>query len=48
MAGLDPIPGRHPRLVVWAKAFRRAGFPLAKVAQLFNAEQSELRDAGVV
>lgn len=47
MGGLDPIPGRHPRLPIWAAGFRRAGWSLAKVAQLFNLDPAELRDAGV-
>ena len=47
MPPLDPIPGRHPRLVAWAAAFRRAGYRLARVGQLFNIDVAELRDAGV-
>lgn len=47
MAGLDPVPGRHPRLTIWAAAFRRAGWPLAKIAALFEIDPAELADAGV-
>lgn len=47
MSVLDPIPDRHPRLVVWAAAFRRAGYSLARVADLFNIDATTLRDAGV-
>lgn len=45
---LDPIPGRHPRLAAWARAFRRAGWPHRQVAALFNLEPSELTEAGVL
>lgn len=44
---LDPIPGRHPRLPAWAAAFRRAGWPLARIAALFDIEPSTLTDAGI-
>ena len=47
MAALDPIPGRHPRLAVWAQAFRDAGWSLRAVAALFSVEPVELLDAGV-
>ncbi len=47
MPPIDPIPGRHPRLVAWARGFRRAGYSLGRVAQLFNIDVAELRDAGV-
>lgn len=43
----DPIPGRHPRLPAWAQAFRRAGWPLRRVATLFEIEAQALVDAGV-
>lgn len=47
MVVLDPIPDRHPRLVVWAAAFRRAGYPLRKIADLFEIYPSTLTDAGI-
>lgn len=47
MSVLDPIPDRHPRLVVWAAAFRRAGYSLRRVAELFDIDQTTLIDAGV-
>ncbi|ADL00670.1 hypothetical protein [Brevundimonas subvibrioides] len=47
MTAFDPIPGRHPRLPVWAAHFRRSGWSLARVAALFNIDTIELTDAGV-
>lgn len=47
MTHLDPIPDRHPRLIVWAVAFRRAGYSLPRIADLFNIDATTLRDAGV-
>lgn len=47
MTAFDPIPGRHPRLPVWAAWFRRHGWPIARVAALFDVEPQELIDAGV-
>lgn len=47
MQTFDPIPGRHPRLAVWAAAFRRAGYPLRAIAALFDCELTELHDAGI-
>lgn len=44
---LDPIPDRHPRLVVWAAAFRRAGYSLRKIAELFEIDPTTLADAGI-
>lgn len=43
----DPIPGRHPRLPVWAAHFRRHGWRLSAIAALFEVEIQELIDAGV-
>lgn len=43
----DIIPDRHPRLIVWAKAFRRAGYPVGRIALLFNVDATTLIDAGV-
>lgn len=47
MAILDPIPDRHPRLVAWAAAFRRAGYSLRRIADLFEIDPTTLIDAGV-
>lgn len=47
MSAFDPIPGRHPRLPVWAQGFRRAGWPLRRIAELFDVEPVQLIDAGV-
>lgn len=47
MKVLDPIPDRHPRLVVWALAFRGAGYSLRRIADLFEIDPSTLVDAGV-
>lgn len=47
MNDLDTIPGRHPRLTVWAAHFRRHGYSLARVAALFNIDAAELLEAGV-
>lgn len=47
MTALDPIPGKHPRLLVWAQAFRSAGWSLRTIAALFNVDVVELTDAGV-
>lgn len=47
MSVLDPIPDRHPRLVVWAAAFRRAGYSLRMIAQLFEIDPTTLIDAGI-
>lgn len=47
MRALDPIPGRNPRLVAWAEAFRRGGWPLRRVADLFDIDPTHLKDAGV-
>lgn len=44
---LDPIPGRHPRLPVWARAFRRAGYTRPAIATLFDLDLAELTDMGV-
>lgn len=44
---LDPIPGRHPRLAAWARAFRRAGYAPRTIAALFNLDLAELADIGV-
>lgn len=47
MSGLDPIPGHHPRLLVWAKWFRNAGYPSVEIARLFEVEQGLLLEAGI-
>lgn len=47
MQTFDPIPGRHPRLAVWAAAFRRAGYSLRAIAALFDCDLVELQDAGI-
>ncbi|WP_374600500.1 hypothetical protein [Brevundimonas sp.] len=47
MRALDPIPERHPRLVIWASAFRRAGWPLRRIAELFEIDPAELAEAGI-
>lgn len=47
MTPFDPIPGRDPRLVAWARAFRRAGWPLHHVAELFDLPTATLIEAGV-
>lgn len=44
---LDPIPDRHPRLLAWARAFRRAGWPLRQIADLFEIDRKVLVEAGV-
>ncbi len=46
-AAFDRIPGRHPRLLVWASAFRRAGYPLRRIADLFEIEPATLVDGGI-
>lgn len=43
----DLIPGRHERLPAWALAFRRAGWSLRAIADLFNIEPAQLVEAGV-
>ena len=47
MSIFAPIPDRHPRLVVWAAAFRRAGYSLHRIAQLFEIDPTTLSDAGI-
>lgn len=47
MPGLDPIPGHHPRLIVWATWFRDAGFKARAIAALFNVELGALIEAGL-
>ena len=47
MSGLDPIPGRHPRLAVWAGWFRDAGFSARAIAGLFHVELGDLIEAGI-
>lgn len=47
MSVFDPIPGRHPRFIAWCRAFRRAGYSLAAIAKLFNADAGDLIEAGV-
>ncbi len=46
-ATFDTIPGRHPRLPVWAAHFRRHGWRLSVIAALFDVEMQELIDAGI-
>lgn len=46
-AAFDPIPDRHPRLIVWVRAYRAAGVPLRTLAELFNITLGELVEAGV-
>lgn len=43
---LDPIPGRHPRLLAWINAYRAAGVPLRRLADLFEITIPELIEAG--
>lgn len=43
----DRIPGRNPRLLSWAAGFRKAGWSLKTVADLFDIEPSVLREAGI-
>ncbi|WP_295205711.1 hypothetical protein [uncultured Brevundimonas sp.] len=47
MDAFDPIPDRHPRLVVWANAMRAADWTLREIAHLFGIERAELIEAGV-
>lgn len=47
LRAFDPIPDRHPRLVAWAAAMRRAGWPLREIAHLFSIDRGELIEAGV-
>lgn len=47
MHGLDPIPGRDARLVGWCQAFRRAGYSIRAIADLFNITVCDLVEAGV-
>lgn len=47
MRTLDAIPDRHPRLIVWDAAFRRAGYSLARIADLFDVDATTLTDAGI-
>ena len=44
---LDPIPDRHPRLIIWCGWFRRAGYSVRDIAKLFNISIGELIEAGV-
>ncbi|WGM45272.1 hypothetical protein KOAAANKH_00133 [Brevundimonas sp. NIBR10] len=41
------IPDRHPRLPAWARAFRRAGWPLRQISALFEIDRGALIEAGV-
>ncbi len=47
MIGLDPIPGAHPRLIVWASWMRLAGYPSREIARLFNVDHGALIEAGI-
>ena len=47
MSVFDPIPSRHPKLVIWARAFRRSGYSLRRVAELFDIDAAQLVEAGV-
>lgn len=47
MLAFDPIPGRHPRLLAWVRAFLAAGYSLGRTAQLFNIDAADLREAGL-
>lgn len=47
MSGLDPIPGHHPRLLIWANWFRNAGFTAREVAQLFEVDLGQLIESGI-
>lgn len=47
MIGLDPIPGAHPRLLVWASWMRLAGYPSREIARLFNVDHGALIEAGI-
>lgn len=43
----DPVPDAHPRLLVWARWFREAGFTSREVARLFNKDLGTLIEAGM-
>jgi len=45
MVSLNPTPGHHERLIVWAAWFRNAGWPASKIAALFNVELGLLIEA---
>ena len=47
MKGLNPTPGHHERLIVWATWFREAGYSARAIAGLFNAELGRLIEAGL-
>lgn len=47
MVGLNPTPGHHERLIVWATWFQNAGWPARKIAALFNVELGLLIEAGL-
>lgn len=43
----DPIPDHHPRLIIWATWFRRAGYRARDIAVLFNTDLGTLIEAGI-
>ncbi|EDX81860.1 hypothetical protein BBAL3_3017 [Brevundimonas sp. BAL3] len=43
----DPIPDRHPRLLIWIQHYRADGVPLRRLADLFDITTAELVEAGV-
>lgn len=47
MSGLDPIPGRDPRLIGWCQRFRLAGYSTRVIAQLFDVSHGDLIEAGI-
>lgn len=47
MAGLDPIPDAHPRLITWATWFRAAGYTVREIARLFDVDHGALIEAGL-
>ncbi len=47
MTGLNPTPGHHERLIVWATWFRDAGYSARAIAGLFNVELGLLIEAGL-